>query len=131
MDRRSNSGYHRLADSGARAIRNRRAGYWIEPAPCQHLCSAGRLAVDGGGWRACGGRFATMSPTIKELIEDAVQVAQETKRVLSIQATAQQIAACVGAPARIDDIAEALLEACVRAGVAVEIDRRSAPPSMH
>jgi acyl-CoA dehydrogenase len=63
-----------------------------------------------------------MASDIAEYVEAAVQVAKESGRLLRIDATARRIALALGEQDRIDEIAEALLAACVRNGVTVEMD---------
>ena len=69
-----------------------------------------------------------MTSDIAEYVEAAVQVARESDRLLRIDATARKIASALGEQDRIDEIAEALLRACVRDGITVEMDRGRPPP---
>jgi len=64
-----------------------------------------------------------MTSDIDDYVRAADQVARETDRLVRIDATAHKIASAVGEPDRVDEIAEALLEACVQHRIAVEIDR--------
>lgn len=65
-------------------------------------------------------------PAISQCIEEAIERVRQSGGVLDIEPTAQQITAECGAPDRIDEIAETLLQEAAHQGLAVKMDHLAA-----
>ena len=63
-------------------------------------------------------------PAIDDYVDAAVGIAAESGALLRVDDISRKIAGAIGAPEQMDQIAQALLEACIRQKVPVEMNHR-------